>query len=316
MLADAGILRKRREVTGNNKESRGSERLKNYFNNRKLITLLVSFMLFIGILWFSFSNFGSAPYFQELTSDVTAVVGRLFSAPVNSINNFFSDVSHLQHTFEENQQLKEKVDGVAKSQAEITTLTEENESLKEELELQNSLTDHNLITGSVIARNPDRWIDQLVIDRGSSDGLEIGMSVMSNNGLIGRVAEVNPTSAKVTLLTTNEEAAVLTSTEIVQEDETIFGVINGYDSERDQLIMEQITSDSTIEEGTDVVTSGLGGLVPRGLLVGTVAEVGLDRHGLGQRVYIEPATDFSDIRFVTIINRESETVDLTDEESE
>lgn len=294
----------------------GSERLKNFFNNRKLITLLVSFMLFIGILWFSFSNFGSAPYFQQLTSDITAVAGRVFSAPVNSVNNFFSNVNHLQDTFEENQQLKEKVDGLAESQAEIRTLTEDNESLKEELELQDTLTDYNLITGSVIARNPDQWIDQLVIDRGSSDGLENGMSVMSNNGLVGRVAEVNPTSAKVTLLTTNDEASVQTSTEIVQEDETIFGVINGYDSERDQLIMEQITSESDIEEGTDVVTSGLGGLVPRGLLVGTVAEVGLDRHGLGQRVYIEPSTDFSDIRYVTVINREAETVNPTDEESE
>jgi rod shape-determining protein MreC len=273
-------------------------------------------MLFIGILWFSFSNFGSAPYFQQLTSDITAVAGRVFSAPVNSINEFFSDVSNLQDTFEENQQLKEKVDGLAESQARITTLNEENESLKEELELQETLTDYNLITGSVIARNPDMWIDQLVIDRGSSDGLENGMSVMSNNGLIGRVAEVNPTSAKVTLLTTNDEAAVLTSTEIVQEEETIFGVINGYDQERDYLVMEQITSNATIEEGTDVVTSGLGGLVPRGLLVGTVADVALDRHGLGQRVYIEPATDFSDIRYVTVIERQAETVNPTDEESE
>lgn len=273
-------------------------------------------MLFIGILWYSFSNFGSAPYFQQLTSDITAVTGRIFSAPVNAINNFFSDVSYLQDTFEENQRLKQKVDGLAESQAEIRTLTEENQSLKDELELQETLTDYNLITGSVIARNPDRWIDQLVIDRGSSDGLENGMSVMSNNGLVGRVSEVSPTSAKVILLTTNDETAVLTSTEIVQEDETIFGVINGYDAERENLIMEQITSDSTIEEGADVVTSGLGGLVPRGLLVGTVAEVSLDRHGLGQRVYIEPAADFSDVRFVSIVDREAETINSTDEEDQ
>ena len=169
-----------------------SERLKQFFNNRKLITLLVSFMLFIGILWFSFSNFGSAPYFQQLTSDMTAVVGRVFSAPVNALNNFFSDVNHLQDTFEENQHLKQEVDRLAESQAEITTLNEENESLKEELELQTTLTDYSLITGSVIARSPDRWIDQIVIDRGSSDGLENGMSVMSNNGLAGSCFRSKP----------------------------------------------------------------------------------------------------------------------------
>lgn len=290
--------------------------MKQFFDNKKFITLLVSLILFIGILWFSFSNFGSPPYFQKVASDMTAVAGRLFSAPVNAVNNVFSDVNQLQNTYEENQRLKLEIDRLSEYQAENATLNEENASLKEELALQETLTEYSHMTGTVIARNPDMWIDQVVIDRGSSDGLETGMSVMSNNGLAGRISEVSPTSAKVTLLTTTDEAAVLTSSEIIQEDETIFGVINGYDVNRGQLVMEQITASTEIEEDMEVVTSGLGGLVPRGLLIGTVAEVSLDRHGLGQRVYIEPATDFENVRFVTIINRLAETFDGSNEESE
>lgn len=290
--------------------------MKNFFDNKKLITLLVSFMLFIGVLWFSFTNYGSAPYFQQVTSDMTAVLGRAFSTPINAINRFFSNVNTLQDTFEENQRLKQEIDQIAEIQAEISTLKADNERLKEELDLQATLTDFTYLTGSVIARNPDMWIDQVIIDRGSSDGLEIGMSVMSNNGLAGRVTDVNPTSSKVTLLTTTDDTAVLTSAEIILEDETIFGVINGYDTNRNQLIMDQIIAESDIELGTDVVTSGMGGLVPRGLLVGTVAEVALDSHGLGQRVFIEPATNFKDIRYVTIINRQAESPSIIDEESE
>lgn len=273
-------------------------------------------MLFIGVLWFSFTNYGSAPYFQQVTSDMTAVLGRAFSTPINAINRFFSNVNTLQDTFEENQRLKQEIDQIAEIQAEISTLKSDNERLKEELDLQATLTDFTYLTGSVIARNPDMWIDQVIIDRGSSDGLEIGMSVMSNNGLAGRVTDVNPTSSKVTLLTTTDDTAVLTSAEIILEDETIFGVINGYDTNRNQLIMDQIIAESDIELGTDVVTSGMGGLVPRGLLVGTVAEVALDSHGLGQRVFIEPATNFKDIRYVTIINRQAESPSIIDEESE
>ncbi|HZK22964.1 MAG TPA: rod shape-determining protein MreC [Atopostipes sp.] len=290
--------------------------MKNFFDNKKLITLLVSFMIFIGVLWFSFTNYGSAPYFQQVTSDMTAVLGRAFSTPINAINRFFSNVNTLQDTFEENQRLKQEIDQIAEIQAEISTLKADNERLKEELDLQATLTDFTYLTGSVIARNPDMWIDQVIIDRGSSDGLEIGMSVMSNNGLAGRVTDVNPTSSKVTLLTTTDDTAVLTSAEIILEDETIFGVINGYDTNRNQLIMDQIIAESDIELGTDVVTSGMGGLVPRGLLVGTVAEVALDSHGLGQRVFIEPATNFKDIRYVTIINRQAESPSIIDEESE
>ncbi len=273
-------------------------------------------MIFIGVLWFSFTNYGSAPYFQQVTSDMTAVLGRAFSTPINAINRFFSNVNTLQDTFEENQRLKQEIDQIAETQAEISTLKADNERLKEELDLQATLTDFTYLTGSVIARNPDRWIDQVIIDRGSSDGLEIGMSVMSNNGLAGRVTDVNPTSSKVTLLTTTDDTAVLTSAEIILEDETIFGVINGYDTNRNQLIMDQIIAESDIELGTDVVTSGMGGLVPRGLLVGTVAEVALDSHGLGQRVFIEPATNFKDIRYVAIINRQAESPSIIDEESE
>ncbi len=273
-------------------------------------------MIFIGVLWFSFTNYGSAPYFQQVTSDMTAVLGRAFSTPINAINRFFSNVNTLQDTFEENQRLKQEIDQIAEIQAEISTLKADNERLKEELDLQATLTDFTYLTGSVIARNPDMWIDQVIIDRGSSDGLEIGMSVMSNNGLAGRVTDVNPTSSKVTLLTTTDDTAVLTSAEIILEDETIFGVINGYDTNRNQLIMDQIIAESDIELGTDVVTSGMGGLVPRGLLVGTVAEVALDSHGLGQRVFIEPATNFKDIRYVTIINRQAESPSIIDEESE
>lgn len=290
--------------------------MKHFFNNKKLITLLVSFILFIGILWFSFSNFGSAPMIQQLTSDVTAVMGRIFSKPTNAINNLYSDINHLEDTFTENKRLKAKIDSLAEAQAELSVIRAENKQLKSELDLRSTLTEYTTITGTVISRNPDGWIDQVIIDRGSSDGLERGMSVMSNNGLIGRVSDVSPTSSKVTLLSTTEPSSILTSTQIIQEDETIFGVLTGYDSEREMLIMGQVTSESTIEIGQEVVTSGLGGVVPKGLLVGTVAEMSLDGHGLGQRVYIEPATDLKDIQFVTIINRVSESPDFTDNEEE
>lgn len=287
--------------------------MKQYFNNKKLITLLVSLIFLIALLWYSLSNYGNAPFFQQMVNDITAVGGRAFSTPVNAINGLFSDINHLQDTFEENKRLKAEVDSLTQLQADVTTFEEENKKLKEELDLQAALTEHSLVTGTVIARNPDMWIDQVIIDRGSSDGLTNGMSVLSNKGLVGRVTQVNPTSSKVTLLTTNDQASVLTSAEIALEDETIFGVINGFDNNRGLLMMEQITSTSTIKEGTNVVTSGLGGLVPRGLVVGTVAEVTLDSHGLGQRVYIEPAADFEDIRFVTIVNRTAETMNIFNE---
>src|SRR5699024_4005862 len=155
-------------------------------------------MFFIGILWFSFNNFGSAPYLQQVVNDITSVAGRVVSKPINALNGLFSDINNLQNTFEENKELKSKLNELAEMQAELTTVTNENQKLQEELELQATLTNNNTISGTVIARNQDKWIDQGIIDRESRDRLVSGMSVMANNGLIGCLVEVNPTSTKVT----------------------------------------------------------------------------------------------------------------------
>ena len=293
-----------------------SDQLKDIFNNKKLITLLVSFVVFMSVLLFTFKNMGAASYPQQLVNDVTAVLGKMVSTPVNTVNRFFSDINNLQDTFEENKNLKKELDMLSETQVKLATINKENQELKMELDLQSTLTDYDIMTGSVIARNPDHWIDQVIIDRGSSHGLVKGMSVMSNNGLIGRISEVSPTSSKVTLLTASAESTVLTSAEVVLEDKVIFGVIEAYDAKKKNLVMEQIISNEEIKIGDEIVTSGLGGVVPRGLLVGEVAEVTLDRHGLGQRVYIEPAADFDNIRFVTIINRKAELLKEGPGESE
>ncbi|WP_080146205.1 rod shape-determining protein MreC [Marinilactibacillus piezotolerans] len=277
-----------------------------FFTNKKMIVLLVSVILFVSLLSLSLSQSGSGTFIQQFTNDITAVTGRIFSKPVNAVNNVFSSINTLQDTFEENQRLKKEIDRIYETQAEIAVLRNENAQLEEELGLKNSLTDFQTISGTVISRNPDSWIDQIVIDRGSQDGLEQGMSVMSNNGLIGRVTEVNPTSSKVVLLTSLDGTSNQVSAEILG-DEVINGLVSGYDAETNRLIMTQITSTAEIKTGEQVITSGLGGTIPRSLVIGTVDEVTMDDHGLAQQVYIDPAADFEHIRYVTIINRSAES---------
>ncbi len=270
---------------------------------------MITVILFITVLSLSFNRMGNIPFFQTITNDVTGVFGRLFEAPIRAVDGLFSKVNNLQDTYIENQRLKKEIDRIGEVQAENQAIRQENEKLKEELELQATLTEYEKITATVIARNPDKWLDIVVIDRGSTDGLKVGMSVLGGKGLIGRITEVNPTSSKVMLLTHAEQQAVQTSAEVTTEDgETIYGVITHYDPQRKQLIMDRITSDATIEEGTSVVSSGLGGVVPRGLLIGEVAEVSMDEHGLSQQIYVTPTEDFDQIRFVTVISRNARTV--------
>src|SRR5699024_2011498 len=122
---------------------------------------------------------------QLFMNDITGLAATVIAKPAEAVNGFVDSVDNLLHTYEENQQLKQKIDALDNMQARIYTLDQENMSLKQELELQNSLSEFSTISSSVISRNPDTWVDQIIVDKGSEDGVAVDMSVMSGNGLIG-----------------------------------------------------------------------------------------------------------------------------------
>lgn len=284
--------------------------MRNFFSNKKMISLLMTVIAFITILSVSYNRTGEIPVLQQMSNDITSVFSRVVATPIRFFDRIFSVVDNLHDTYSENERLKAELDDIVRTQAENSALRAENADLQAQLELQSTLTEYQKISGTVIARNPDLWLDQIIIDRGERDGVAIGMSVMSDNGLVGRVTEVNPTSSKVVLLTTADQKATQTSAEIATESGTVYGVVTDYDDLRKELVMERITSEKEIKKGEQIVTSGLGGVVPRGLLIGKVSEVTYDKYGLSQRVYIEPAADFDQIRYVLVINREAEHYDF------
>lgn len=276
-----------------------------FFSNKKLIILLISVIVVLGLVAFSITGSGNAPIVQRFTNDITALTSRIFSKPANGVVNIIDSVEGLIDTYEENKSLKSKMDQLYETEAKLASLQQDNEKMQEQLDLTETLTDYNSINGAVIGRNPDNWVDQLIIDKGSQNGVEMNMSVMGGNGYIGRVVEVSPTSSKVQLVTTSHQNTGRVSAQVLTDNGVVHGIISGYEAETNRLILNQIITDATLKEGDQVVTSGLGGLSPSSLLIGTVDEIKLDSYGLAMEAYIKPAADMNDIRFVTIIQRAS-----------
>lgn len=284
--------------------------MKQFFNNKRMIVLLISVIIFISTIAFSISrDREDASIPQLFMNDVTGIATSVLSKPAQAVNRFVDSVDNIIHTYEENQALKQKIDALDEMQARIYTLEQENNTMREELDLQNNLSDFNRVSATVISRNPDNWLDQIIIDKGSEHGIEVDMSVMSGNGLVGRVAEVSPTTSKILLLTTGNSSVNRVSAEIQMPDQPIHGIVDDYDENDQTLIMSEIDPKVEIEVGTQIVTSGLGGVSPSSLLIGTIKEVGMDEYGLFQEVKIEPSGNLFDIRFVTVIIRESEGIE-------
>ena len=275
------------------------------FSNKKLIGWVLGGI--VTLLLITFSLTVGSNIVSQGVNDVTNILGRMLAYPANSVNDFMESISNLTNTYQENQTLKQKVETIYELEVQLNDLKKDNEKMKEALKLQDSLNEYSLINATVIARNPDTWRDIVTINKGANDGLTPQMSVMSDNGLVGKVLDVNPTSARVALLSNNDNTLVRVAAMIQGEKESIYGTLTGFDHEKNILIMSQIQATQEIKVGDKVVTSGLGGVSPSSLYIGTVEEVAMDRFGLYKEVRIKPAADTNDVRYVTVVKRTSES---------
>ncbi len=132
------------------------------------------------------------------------------------------------------------------------------------------------------------------------------MAVISSAGLIGKVKSVNEFSSTVELISTNNTKNRIST--VIQGKQDINGWIEGYDSDKKEILVKRIPNDLKVEKGSKVITSGLGGVFPKGLVVGEVKEVKPDQYGLTQTAHVKPAADFYHLEHVMVIDREMKGV--------
>ena len=238
---------------------------------------------------------------QAVVNDTIASVNKVITAPKRWLNNRTKSVSNLTSTYKENQKLKNKVHQTDDLKQQAKNQAQEIERLKAEAELNQTLTNYEKVSATVITRSPKTWQDTLIVDKGSDDGVKKNMAVMSQKGLIGRVMDVDAHSAKIRLLTSNNKSSNHFSIKISSKNGDSLGVLNKYDEEAEQLIGSQFSREKDIKEGDVVKTSGLGGNSPADLVIGKVVKVKTDSYGMNQEAHIEPYAQMEDISFVTII---------------
>lgn len=284
--------------------------MQKFFSNRRLVIAVIILVVCFGLMAGSVSlrnRRNTPPIIQQFGNDIVGFVDSAVALPVNWAQTSISSINGLMNTYSENRELKQQVTELAQTKVRDQTLAHENKQLKQQLKLNNSMTDYNTVTAAVLMRTPSSWQRQLVINKGQSSGIKKNMPVMSGSGLIGRITEVNKTNSKVELLSDiSESSNRFAITLNGQNGKVINGIITGYNARNNELEMGQVTSKAKIKKGTRVVTSGMGGVTPKGLYVGRVSRVGKDDYGLAQKIYITPATDFNDINIVTVAEAASQ----------
>jgi len=281
-----------------------------FFGNKRLIIVLVGLVMLITVIGFTSRERARLTWPEMFLKDTFSVVQGLFYRPAQAVSGFMRDLRSAYEVYEENRVLKASLDQYAQVTAELNWTRAENERLRAMLQAKSQLHNFQLRFAEVVARSEDQWNNVLTIDQGLKSGLQKDMAVMTAQGLIGRIQSVSNFSSTVELLTdierSNHISAYVLSAR-TENGKTIYepvpGVIEEYDPQQRLLIMRKIPWGKKIEATQQVITSGMGGVMPRGLPIGHVVSTQPDNLGLTQTAYIQTSADFSQINEVFVVER-------------
>ena len=282
-----------------------------FLNRKKVIFLIIGVILLVALIGLSLRDRQNASLPEKIVKDAVGFAQSIVAKPTNYVTGFIEDIDAMINTYEENKRLKSRLEEFGTLQAEVNELTVENKRLQKLVGKQDSLRKYDPIQANVIARNPDQWEEKLILNQGSNDGVKLNMAVITAQGLIGKVVQTTPQTSEVELLSTSNTNYRVSATIANKKKETN-GLIEGYDRKRGELILKRVDSELSVKKGDKVTTSGLGGIFPKGILIGEVTKVSTDDFGLTKLAYVKPAADFSMIDHVIIAKRGTIAVDGVD----
>lgn len=208
-------------------------------------------------------------------------------------NTFFTNINNLQ---EENEELKKKNSELEKSLRELEIVKSENSTLKEYVNLKDKYTEYETIPAYVINKDISNYNDTIVINVGKDDGIEVNMPVIADQGLVGHVISVTSKTAKVQTIV--DTASTISCTLTTSRDNVI---ARGTLEEKSTLKATYIPTSATVLEGNTIETSGLGGIYPKGIHIGTIKKVITGKNITDRYAMIETAVDFAKIDTVLVI---------------
>lgn len=198
----------------------------------------------------------------------------------------------------ENEQLQAEVDTLRKKLVNYYTYQQENAQLRKFLELKNENPDFKPITAAVVGRDPNSLFGEFTIDQGTRSGVALNDPVVTDAGVVGWVSAVSNSYSKVTtFLSPNTQISAMDKA--TRETGVIGCDMKSADS--NLLNLRYLNSDTKVAAGDIVVTSGIGGVYPRNLVVGTVKSVRRSDTDVSLCAEVTPAVDVKEVRDVLVI---------------
>lgn len=268
-----------------------------YKNKKKgIVGVVITIIIIVLLVVFTNSNANQLTYIQDICNVFVMPIQNGFTYLKNKISGndtFFADMDTLKA---ENEELKAKNSELEQSLRELEIIKAENETLKEYVNLKDKYQDYNTIPADVINRDISNYSSTIVINVGSADGIKEEMTVIADSGLVGHVVSVTNNTAKVQTIV--DTASAVTATISTTED-TI--VVQGTLEAKKVLRATFIPTDAVVLQGDSVETSGIGGIYPKGIHIGTIREVINTNNITDRYAMVETAVNFDKLNTVLVI---------------
>lgn len=267
-----------------------------YKKKTGVVGIIITIIILIVLVFISNLKLGQLSYLENAVSTIVMPIQNGLTYLKNKITGnqaFFADITKLQ---QENEELKGQNAELQKELREFEIVKSENTTLKEYLALTEQYPDYQTKAAYIINKDISNYTHIFVINVGEKDGILPNMTVISEKGLVGYVISVTDHTAKVqTILDT----ASTVSATIASSRDTL--ICKGTLEEGNLLKASYIPTNANLIQGDKIETSGMGGIYPKGILVGTIKQVENTKNIVNRYALIEPAVDFDKVETVLVI---------------
>lgn len=268
------------------------------YKNKKtgIIGIIVTIIILIFLVIITNTDISEMSYLENIVSTMVMPLQNGLTYLKNKIagnDSFFENINLLQA---ENEELKKKNSELEQTLREFEIMKSENETLKEYVNLKDKYKEYSTIPAYVISRDIGNYSNIVIINAGEKDGVAENMTVIADEGLVGYVISTTDHTAKVQTII---DTATAVASTISTTKDTI--IVQGTLDDKTILKATYIPTEASILQGDSVETSGIGGIYPKGIHIGTIKEIFNTKNITDRYATVETAVDFSKLATVLVI---------------
>ena len=268
------------------------------FLKNKFFIIALSIALFAVIFTATLSVMGVTDPLKDLINTASVpfrYAGEVIKDSVEGFSKYFTAIGKLD---EENKELRDEVARLEGLLSDANAVKEENERLKGYIGIKKLYPDFELTEALIIGSESDNYMTVLTLNKGKEHGVDVGMAVMVEEGVVGSVSEVGTNWCLVKAL---PESSASVGAYLPRGGE--IGVVSGDISLKGtgECYLKYLNADADVKVGDEVYTSGMGSVYPEGLLIGTVSEVTTNDNLRTKEAKVTLAVDFSSLKYLLIV---------------